>query len=61
MEVVPFNWISDFVDNLKIKGIDCIFEVHHDKEHGFYNKNISNEDYLKTNKQIEIFLNSRGL
>ena len=49
-KVVTFNWVSNFVDNLKIKSLDCVFEVHHDKENGFFNKNIRNKDYLKTNK-----------
>ena len=60
-KVVPFNWASSFVDKLHIKSLDYVFEVYHDKEHGFFNKNISNEDYLKTNKQIELFLNNRGI
>lgn len=60
-KVVPFNWISDFVDNLKTKSIDCVFKIYHGKKHGFFNKNICNKDYLKTNKQIGIFLNSRGI
>ena len=60
-KVVPFSWISNFVDKLNIKSLDCVFEVYHNKDHGFYNKYISNEDYLKTNKQIELFLDNRGI
>ena len=60
-KVVPFDWISDFVENLKSKGIDCVLEIYHDKEHGFFNKNISSDDYLKTNEDIDFFLKSRGL
>ena len=59
--VVPFNWISDFVNNLNIRSRDCVFEVYRDKEHGFYNKNICIKDFLNTNKQIEVFLNNRGI
>ena len=56
---IPINWVSNFVRNLKSKGIDCVFEVYNNQEHGFFNKNVNYDNYLKTNSQIEEFLKFR--
>lgn len=59
--VIPIKWISEFVDNLKSKGIDCVFKTFEGEEHGFFNKNLNNYNFLATNKLIKNFLKKRGI
>ena len=59
-DIIPIDWVSEFVRNLEGLGRDVVFKEFLNRGHGFFNINKRDKDYKKCNEYIEFFLKKRG-